>query len=67
MKDIYRSAQPLFFLCSCSKKEDEECVLNDKSKNNVDKEIAQRGLEANDRAEQQFSMGTLKNSFERQK
>ena len=55
MKEIRRSVQPLFLLGSSSKKEDKERALNE-SKNNVDKESAQRGYEVRNRMEYCFSV-----------
>ena len=54
MKEIRRSVQPLFLLGSSSEKEDKE-RKHDESKNNVDKESAQRGYEVRNHTEQHFS------------
>ena len=42
-------------ISSCSKKEDKERTCS-KSKNNIDKESAQRGYEVRNRTEQNFSV-----------
>ena len=62
-KEIRRSVQPLFLLGASTKKEDKERASYNKSKNNIDREIMQRGYEVRNRTEKHFRMEALKNSF----